>query len=145
MKKNKAGIFDGPRIRLLINGENSIKHMTIVETADWTGFVGVVRGFSSGSKNENCKELVDNMLTSFHSLGARMSVKVHFLFSHSENFPETSVNVSEEQISSGYQGHEGTISRASGCAYDADYCWILMRETREIYERKPRKAYIFGN
>ena len=56
--------------------------MTIVESAAWTGFVGVVRGFLSGNKNEDYKVVVDNMLTSFHFLGARMSVKVDFLISH---------------------------------------------------------------
>ena len=76
-EKIKAGIFDEPQIRLLINDENFRIHMTIVESAAWTGFVGVVRGFLSGSKNENYKELVGNMLTSFHSLGDRKSVKVH--------------------------------------------------------------------
>ena len=60
--------------------------MSMVESAALTGFVGVVRGFLSGSKNDNYKELVENMLTSFHSLGARMSVKAHFLFSHKEKF-----------------------------------------------------------
>ena len=95
--KIKAGIFEGPQFRILINDENFLKYVTIVESAAWTGFLGDVRGFLSGSKNENYKQLVDNMLTSFHSLGARMSVKVHILFSHLEKFPENPVNVSEEQ------------------------------------------------
>ena len=77
-EKIKAGIFDGLKIRLFIKDENFIKHMIIVESAAWSGFGGVVRGFLSGSKNENYKKLVDNMLTSFHSQGVRMTVKAYF-------------------------------------------------------------------
>ena len=37
------------------------------------------------------------MLTSFHFLGAKMTVKVHFLFSYLEKIPETQVEVSERR------------------------------------------------
>ena len=130
----------------MIYDEKFLKHMTMVECAAWSGFVGVVRGFLSGSKNEKYKDLVNKMLTSFHSLGARMSIKVHFLFGHLEKFPENPVDVSEEQ---GGRFHEDIkvmeelYQRRWDVRMIADYCWSLMRESPEIYGRKsPKRTFL---
>ena len=37
------------------------------------------------------------MLRNFQALGARMSIKLHYLFSHLDYFPENLGDVSEEQ------------------------------------------------
>ena len=102
----------------------------------------------SGSKNENYKELVGDMLTSVHSLSARMSVKFHFLFSHLEKVSwESSCRFRRARwdISSGHKGHGGTISRALGCAYDGRL--LLEFDARKSWNlwNEISKAYIFAN
>ena len=37
------------------------------------------------------------MLSKFQSLGAKMSIKIHYLFSHLDRFPENLGELSEEQ------------------------------------------------
>ncbi|KAJ4430446.1 hypothetical protein ANN_22662 [Periplaneta americana] len=44
-EKLKAGIFDGPQIRKLINDSDFSKVMTDIETSAWCSFVSVVRNF----------------------------------------------------------------------------------------------------
>ena len=56
MEKLKAGIFDGPQIRQLIKDENFQYSMNEVESAVWSAFVEVVKGFLGNHKVENYKE-----------------------------------------------------------------------------------------
>ena len=55
--------------------------MTEVEKAAWYSFIAVV-------KASNYVDLVEVKLTNFQALGSRMSIKVHYLFSHLDRFPE---------------------------------------------------------
>ena len=48
-------------------------------------------------KSQNFSELVENLLQAFHNLQCNMSVKVHFLYSHLDYFPENLGAISEEQ------------------------------------------------
>ncbi|KAI6648376.1 hypothetical protein LOD99_12185 [Oopsacas minuta] len=96
-EKLKAGIFDRPQIRKLIKDEEFASHMTEVEAAAWYSFVDVVKGFLGNTKVANYQNLVEGMLKNFHSLGTRMSIKFHYLYSHLERFPENLGDLSEEQ------------------------------------------------
>lgn len=71
--------------------------MTDDETAAWSAFRGVVKNFLGNHKAENYTELVSNMLLAFQQLGCRMSIKVHYLYSHLDQFPENLGDLSEEQ------------------------------------------------
>ena len=88
MEKLKAGIFDGPQIRLLIRDLVFENSMYEVELEVWKAFVRVVKNFLGNNKARNYTELVNNMLTAFRNLGCNMSVKIHNLFSHMDQFPE---------------------------------------------------------
>jgi len=51
-----------------------------------------------GKKRANCyQDIVKQMLTNFQTFGARMSIKLHYLFSHLVRFPDNLGEVSEEQ------------------------------------------------
>lgn len=76
---------------------NFIKVMTVPESEAWKGFVLVVENFLGNYKAPNYKEIVQNMLTSFKILGANMSIKLHFLHSHLDRFPDNLGNYSDEQ------------------------------------------------
>ena len=86
------------------------------------------------------------MLTSFHSLSAKMSAKVRLFFSHLEKPSENPVDVSEEQHEIFHQNIKIMVERYKG-RWDvqmmADYCLSLMRESRQIYGRKSRNRTCF--
>ena len=65
MEKLKAGIFDGPQIRKLIQNQAFTSHMTALESAAWCSYVSVVREFLGNTKASNYQHLVDLMLRNF--------------------------------------------------------------------------------
>ena len=84
----KAGIFDGPQIRTLLKNKHFMARMTAVEARAWVAFTNVVQGFLGNKKDDNYKEIVDELLLSLQGLGCRMSIKLHYLHSHLDKFPD---------------------------------------------------------
>ncbi len=92
IEKLKAGIFDGPQIHKLF-----VKTMSKNEASTWRAFVDVVQNFLGKHKSENYKDLVSSLLSTFCDIGANMSIKMHFLFSHLDHFPENFGYLIDEQ------------------------------------------------
>lgn len=144
-EKLKAGIFDGPQIRQLINDPQFMKSMNELESNAWCSFVEVVKNFLGNHKAANYVELVEQMLSNFHTLGCNMSIKIHYLHSHLDRFPENLGDVSEEQGERFHQDISIMEERYQG-RWDthmmADYCWNLQRDcsgkphARKSYKRK---------
>jgi hypothetical protein len=80
--KLKAGIF------ILMKDKDFEKTMNAREKEAWTAFRSVTENFLGKNKDPNYKNIVETMLENFKKLGCNMSVKVHFLHSHIEYFPE---------------------------------------------------------
>lgn len=146
-EKLKAGIFDGPQIKKLINDENFSTSMTDIERNAWNEFVWIVRNFLGNKKGEHYSDHVDNMLSHFKQLGCNMSIKVHYLHSHLDCFPENLGDFSEEQgerfhqdirtIEERYQGHWDKHMMA-------DYCWSIKNNpSKQDYLRKSYKRKFF--
>ncbi|UYV80001.1 hypothetical protein LAZ67_18001373 [Cordylochernes scorpioides] len=79
--KIKEGILVGPQIRELLQDGHFQNSLNEVEAAAWNFFRNV------------CK----NFLESFKALGVNMSLKIHFLHSHLDFFPDNLGAVSDEQ------------------------------------------------
>ena len=94
--KIKAGVFDGTQIKKLMKCQNFSSSMTDVEKRAWNAFVAVVKGFLGNTMAANYKDLVETLLDSFHVLGCNMSIKVHFLKSHLNEFPANLGDMSDE-------------------------------------------------
>ncbi|KAK4873204.1 hypothetical protein RN001_015233 [Aquatica leii] len=120
-EKLKAGIFDGPQIRQLIKDPQFTASMNEIESNAW----------------------LENMLSNFNILSCNMTIKVHYLYSHLDRFPENLGEFSKEQgekfhqdiktMEDRYQGRWGTHMMA-------DYCWSLQRDCPNNYHaRKPYK------
>lgn len=143
MEKLKAGIFDGPQIRTLMKDANFIKVMTAVEVEAWKGLVSVVENFLGNHKAPNYTEIVQQMLESFRILGANMSIKLHFLHSHLDRFPNNLGDYSEEQGERFHQDLKVMEERYQGrwnSHMMADYCWSLQRDCpQKSYNRKAYK------
>ena len=57
----------------------------------------VVQCFLGNHKTDNCKGIVQKLLDNFQALDINMSIKVYFLQSHLDRFPENPGEVSDEQ------------------------------------------------
>ena len=117
--------------------------MTVVERAAWCSYVSVIREFLGNTKSSNYWILVDVILQNFQALGARMSIKLHYLFSHLDYFPRNLGDVSEEQ---GERFHQDiwTMGERYQSRWDihmmADYYWTLIRDcTKQSHKRKSYK------
>ena len=106
----------------------------------------LLRGFARTSqeihKAANYQDVVQDMLTSYKAMGCNMILKIHFLESHLDFFPENFGEVNDEH---GERFHQDIL--AMGKRYQgkwissmlADYCWTLNRDVPEANYR--RKSY----
>ena len=78
IEKLKAGIFDGPQIRKLMNDANFCNFMNPAKLSACTSFTNVVKFFLGKTKAPDFKKLVETFITCLHQLGANMSIKLHF-------------------------------------------------------------------
>lgn len=146
IEKLKAGIFDGPKIRKLINDPNFKNNMNNVELSAWSSFVEVVNNFLGNHKAYNYEELVKNMLLHFEKLGANMSIKVHYLHSHLDRFAYNLGDFSEEQGERFHQDIRIMEERYQG-RWDrhmmADYCWSIQRDCSDSFHKRKSNKKIF--
>ena len=99
--------------------------MTAVESAAWCSYVSVVKEFLGKTKADCYQDIVKHMLTNFQALVARMSIKIHYLFSYLGRFPENLGEVSEEQGERFHQAIKNMEMRYQGGWYSrmiSDYC-----------------------
>ncbi|UYV72058.1 hypothetical protein LAZ67_9001700 [Cordylochernes scorpioides] len=94
--KIKEGIFVGPQIRELQQDGNFQNSLNEVEAAAWNSFRKVCKIFLGSVKVENYRDIVNDLLLSYKALGCNMSLKIHFLHSHLDFFPDNLGAVSDE-------------------------------------------------
>ena len=97
----------------------------------WLSVKNMIRNFLENHKFKHNKRYVNEMLTQFHGLNVNMSLKIHFLHSHSNFFPGKLGSVSDEHgerfhqdIATIEKRYEGKLSSTSL----VDYCWSLIRD-----------------
>lgn len=83
-----AGVFVGPQIRELLKDACFKAALNPQEEEAWESFREVVTGFLGNTKADNYKDRVQRLLKGFEKIGARMSIKMHFLHAHLEYFPQ---------------------------------------------------------
>ena len=142
--KLHAGIFDGPQIRQLLEDKEFAKTMTSNELDAWQAFDRVIHGFLGNKRSSEYVLHINDLLKTFQKLGARMSIKMHFLASHLDFFPDNCGNYSEEQGERFHQDLKTMETRYQG-RWDinmlADYCWCLKRdEANSSHTRKTTRA-----
>ncbi len=149
-EKLKAGVFDGPQIRQLIKDKHFIGTMSELEKNAWLAFKAIVKDFLGNTRAKNYTEIVKNLLDSYQKLGCNMSIKVHFLHSHLDMFPENLGAVSDEQ---GERFHQDLKVMEYMNGYKgrwdehmlADYCWSIRRDRPQMeHSRKSYKRKFFS-
>ncbi|UYV66786.1 hypothetical protein LAZ67_4002856 [Cordylochernes scorpioides] len=138
--KIKEGIFVGPQIRELQQDGNFQNSLNEVEAAAWNSFRNVCKNFLGSVKVENYRDIVNDLLLSYKALGCNMSLKIHFLHSHLDFFPDNLGAVSDEHGERFHQAISSMEKRYQGKwspAMLADDCWALKRDLPQAtYRRK---------
>lgn len=141
--KLKEGVFTGPDIRKLLSDPLFVENMNEKEKEAWSSFKNVVLKFLGNDKDPDYKNIVQCMLTAYKEQGCKMSLKVHFLHSHVDYFPENLGAYSEEQGERFHQDVRDIERRYQG-RWDvnmlADYCWMLKRETKNGNRKRVRRS-----
>ena len=119
--------------------------MSCIEKCAWNAFVNVVKNFLGNTKPPDYKMLVNELIESYKRLGCNMSVKVHFLHSQVENFPENLGAVSEEQGERFHQdkNNGNKIFRRWDVHMLVDYCWCLKRDCIDVIHARNTKKQKF--
>jgi hypothetical protein len=137
--KLKEGFFVGPDIRKLMFDEDFLLTMTELERDAWIAFKRVVAKLLGNNKDPDYVTIFANMLEKFKVLGCLMSLKVHFLNSHLEFFPENLGAVNDEQGERFHQDLKELDRRSPGQWHVnmmGDYCWMLHREIPETSRKR---------
>lgn len=138
--KLKEGVFVGPQVRKLFKDTAFESNLNKTELAAWIAFKNLDKGFLGNKKKRNYKTLVSNLLRSFKAQNVHVSLKIHFLISHLDFFPQNLGDVSDEQ---GERFHKDIRTMEKryygkwGPSMMGDYCWFLQRDREKyVYKRK---------
>ena len=141
--KVKEGIFTGPDIRKLVYDKEFENVMNNKEHAAWNSFKDVISKFLGNYKDPDSKSIVNHLLANYKELGCNMSLKLHFLNSHLDYFPDNLGALSEEQGERFHQDIRDIERRYQGrwdISMMADYCWMIHRDVPEsIHKRRATK------
>ena len=126
VRRKWQGYSTDPRLEhALLKDKHFMTRMTPVEDRAWVAFTNVVQGFLRNKKDDDYEGIVDEFLLSLRGLGCRMSIKLHYLHSHLDKFPDNLEDVSEEQGERFHQDIKVMENRYQG-PWDSlmmsDYC-----------------------
>lgn len=117
--KIREGIFIGPQIKKVIADRHFDELLSGKELDGWVAFKSIVANFLGNHKSDDYTHVVHQCVDAFRSMGCDMSLKIHFLDSHLDFFPDNLGEVSDEhgEIPPRYLHHGITLSRTLECKY----------------------------
>lgn len=138
-QKIKQGVFNGPQIRDLLKDAEFETLLSPEEKRAWISFRKIVQGFLGNNRDPNYRAIVSDLLRNYNAIGARLSLKMHFLKSHMDVFPENLGHFSDEHGEKFHQDMMAIENRFSGQRVKnemlGEYCWSLLRESNFEYKR----------
>ena len=118
-----------------------VETMTKLETEALLSFKAVDQNFLRNTKSPEYKQIVAKMVKNFQPLGLLINLKLHFLHSYHDKFPDNLGEFSEEQ---GERFHlnikvmETRYQRRWDVNMMADFCWMLKRDVQKNYRKRKR-------
>jgi hypothetical protein len=141
--KIREGVFSGPDIRSLFHDEVFECIIMGDEQRALHTFREVVTGFLGNGRANNYRDLVEE-LSSYQKMGCNISLKIHFLSSHLDYFPENCGSVSDKRgecFQQDFAAMEGRCKEKWSPSMLADYCWTLMRDCPNLmFNRQAKKV-----
>ena len=116
------------------------------ERTAWEAFTSVVCNFLGNHKSDDYVQVVQALVNSFQELGCRMSVKLHFLYSHLQYFSDNLGDYSEEQGKRFHQDTSEMERRYQGrwnVAMLVDYYWSQKRQNPAAQHKRQSKKRCF--
>ena len=144
--KAKAGIFVGPQVKRLMKFDSFSEKLSAVERRAWKSFVSVVEGFLGNHKADNFRNIVEELVDAYEKMGCSMSLKLHVLHSHIDEFKDNMGDYSEEQGERFHQDVKSFEERYKGQYNESmmgDYIWNLVCESELTYNRQSHKKTSF--
>lgn len=138
-EKIRQGVFNGPQIRELLQDPNFVNHLSVPQKKAFESFRSIVDGFLGNNRSPRYKELVAKLLKNYQAIGARMSLKMHFLKNHLDRFPENLGDTSDEHGEKFHQDMMAIEKRFGGRFQPemlGDYCWSLLRDTKQNHKKQ---------
>lgn len=162
--KIKEGVFVGPQIKKLLNDPSFNYVLTPDEAEAWKSFQKVVNNFLGNFRNPGYESIIEELLKNYEKIGKKliylnlylgiltnykfsyilfktgvnMSLKIHFLHSHLDFFPNNLGDESDEHGERFHQQMKAMERRYQGFWDEAmmgDYCWFLIRETNKKHQK----------
>jgi len=137
--KIKEGVFDGPQIRSLMTDEKFDETLNTTESEPWLGFKYVVNNFLGNHKHPDYRNIIAHLLNSYQKLRCNMSIKLNFLDSHLDSFPDNLGDYGDEQGERFHQDIKTMETRYQGrwnVNMMADYCWSIKRDIIDDFHKK---------
>ena len=144
--KVKAGIFVGPQVKRLMKSNSFSEKLSAVERRAWKSFVSVVDGFLGNHKADNFRNIVEKLVDAYEKMGCRISLKLHVLHSHINEFKDNMGDYLEEQGERFHQDVKSFEKHYKGQYNESmmgDYIWNLVHESELTYNRQSRKKTSF--
>lgn len=142
--KIEAGIFVGPQIRKIMHGQEFYNTLNVDQKKCWKSFEAVINGFLGNNKSQNYRQLVADMLKNYEKIGAHLSLKMHFLKSHLDFFPDNLGDYSDESGERSHQDMSDMEDRFNGQYTPqmlGEYVWTLLRDTKAMHKRRGPKNH----
>jgi len=138
--KINESIFIGPQNRELTQDKEFDEDLNETERNVWLSFKRICKDFLGNHKAANYQDVVQDLLTSYRAMGCNMSLKIHFLETHLDFFPENLGEVNDEHSERFQQEIMAMEKWYRGkwtSSMLADYCWTLKINVLEAkYRRK---------
>jgi len=136
--KIKDGIFIEIQVRELTQDKQFDKGLNETEGNAWLSFKRICKDFLGNHKSGNYQDVVQDLFTSYKTMGCNMSLKNHFLQSHLDFFQENLGEISDEHGERFHQDIMGMEKLYEGkwtSRMLADYCWTLKRNVHDAKYR----------
>lgn len=142
--KIEEGIFVGPQIRKVLHSDEFQNTLTDNQRRAWESFEAVVDGFLGNNKDKNYARIVARMLNDFGKIGSTLSLKMHYMKSHLDFFPNNLGAYSDEH---GERFHQDIADMEDRYNFRyipnmiGEYVWSLLRDTKAMHKRRGRKNH----
>ena len=124
--KIKHDIFVRPEIRKVLKDKDFKTKLSSNELDAWNAFVLVVQNYLGMHNATNYTENVEQMLQSYKEMGARMSLKMHFLHSNLDFFLKimeiSAMSMGKDSTWTLNSLKKGRLPRNVSPAMMADFC-----------------------
>ena len=113
--------------------------LSAVERSAWRLLKSVISDFLGNNRSAEYEKEVELSKEELSKIRTRMSVKMHFLWSHLDYFPQNCGDVSEEQRERFHQDIRVMQERYQGrwdVNFLAGYCWCLKRDVVVTQHRR---------